>query len=583
MFLSTVSFAQDVATVSGYTKWDGLFGEQGVAVNAINEAGDVEITTTSNPIGYYSIQLPFDSYTITFSKDGFIDVVETLVVESTDPISLDVTMTRIVTTATLSGIIYEDYFGNNYPIYGATIEIVNDGGEPYSGEFTTDFDGAYSFEEMPLNTYNITVSAWPYITVYETIEITEVGDIVLDIQMEGLVYITPNAPENLRISRLEDGSIKFEWDAVTTGLHSSTFEEVDLENPDQVTYEVIYHGGEISTYEPEIVPVGDETSFTIGAFSTLDVYIFTVIAIYEEIESSQAYPTAYVINTIDDSQIVVADVNNMSYGYAGYPFVSHAETWGDTDVSGISQTVYSVEAMGGEPIYIDELNFFIPWAVETELDYKISLGYKDNDTFEDTSDFVPQDLLEEVYDGVINFNSLVITIPITEFYYDATRPLVVQWLKPLNGAESITTYINSPANTWDPDYNDYPNKALLIRSTTVDFSELSDFTEITTGRSVQKGVASLVINKKTEEVGIGKELSSTVKMFPNPSVDGKFFVDVPASSKVEVFNASGVLLMSKNFNAEGIHEINLTAQSRGIYFLRINNNNTVHTIKALYK
>ena len=474
-------------------------------------------------------------------------------------------------TIKLSGTIKE---GGETPVSGATIKVNAIDGEgeipykPLYAEFTATSEGEYSFEALPFNNYQVIVSALGYRSEIRTLSVSEIEDAILDISMTREVF-TPIAPENLMISRLEDGSVKFEWDAVTKGFNASWF-EVDLDQPDLVTYEVVYHGGDISIYEPETVPVSS-TSYTVE-FSTMNVYEFTVKAIYKGRESSNAYPSAYILNTTDGNQAIVADVNSVSYSYEDYPFVSN--DWNADNVSGISQTIYSVEAMGGEPVYIDKLYFFITEAADARLTYKISLGYKDNGSFEDESDFVSQDLLQEVFNGEVDFNSNVITIPVTKFYYDATNPLVVQWVKPLDGKADISVYVNTPDNE-----NDH-NKTLTLKSTTVDYSELSDLAGY--AGNAFKGVAVMVINK-SDDVSIGKEISSAVAMFPNPSADGKFFIDVPASSKVEVFNAAGVLLTSKTFESEGIHEINLSSQNKGVYFLRINSNNTVQTIKALYK
>ena len=476
-------------------------------------------------------------------------------------------------TATLSGTVTEN---GEYPILGANILVVSTD-EEYTDEYTTGWDGDYTFD-LPLKSYEITVTASGYYDVQESLTVTNTEPITLDFALTPKpLPIMPKMPENFTLSRIEDGKIKLEWDAVIAGLDPLTYEDVTLESPELVTYSVQYCFGDFYSGTPIVAAVGNNTSYIIEeALSEFGIYNFAVKAMYEEGESGQA--TTVSINTIDENQVLISDANRMSYAYANYPFVS--QSWESANVSGISQTVYSVEEMGGA-MYIDKLNFFLPSKVNGELSYKISLGYKDSDVFSDASDFVPQESLTEVFNGIVNFNSLIVTIPITRFYYDGTKPLVMQLSKPFDGQAGISTYVNAPADPGSAGYNNLPNKAVMSISLTDDVSEMTA-SEDFPGKSTFKGVAALVVNK-SDDVSIGKELSSAVTMFPNPSADGKFFVDVPASSKVEVFNAAGVLLTSRTFESEGIHEINLSSQNKGVYFLRINSNNKVQTIKALYK
>ena len=531
------------------------------------------------PTSYYYPSLPVGNYTITISAEGYEDKIIQVEASTAEDGFIDLgtvflTPVSALEEASLSGMIHTSEGVGIPGVYVELSGIV----EGYTANLTTDADGAYRFTGLPLDAYQISISAAGYHSSTRTVSIDEVEDKILNIRMNAVappdLTITPLAPENVRTSVLEDGSIKVEWNAVTRGRNVN-LNQVNLENPELVTYDVIYYGGEISSSDPEIVSADGNLSFTVAAFSTLNVYTFAVKASHKEVESANS-SSVYVLNkSIENSQVVVADVNSIATHSVDYPFVSN--DFYASDVSGISQTVYSVESMGGTPFNINELTFFLPQAIDAQLNYKISLGYKDSDSFGGVSDFVPQELLQEVYDGEIDFNSQVITIPIAEFYYDATKPLVVQWLKPLDGKAGISVYVNTPPAGVDL------NKTITIKSTTVDFSELADFSDVRDGRYARTGAAALVINT-SEYVSIGSDLSSsTVKILSNPSSDGRFYLDLPSSSKVDVFNVSGVLLASEVFESEGIHEINLSSQSRGVYFLRVNSNNTVQTIKALYK
>jgi hypothetical protein len=83
-------------------------------------------------------------------------------------------------------------------------------------------------------------------------------------------------------------------------------------------------------------------------------------------------------------------------------------------------------------------------------------------------------------------------------------------------------------------------------------------------------------------------IPADAQVYPNPSGDGHFNIDVafpsqPEDLLVEVFNAEGQLVQTKNISAaaEGRGEIDLSNQPAGVYLMRINGATTNATRKVV--
>jgi len=76
--------------------------------------------------------------------------------------------------------------------------------------------------------------------------------------------------------------------------------------------------------------------------------------------------------------------------------------------------------------------------------------------------------------------------------------------------------------------------------------------------------------------------NSKVIMYPNPSVDGRFNLQLNIDSRMYVFTANGLLISSGNLSA-GVNNIDLSRYGRGIYFIRLISATGAKTLKAIVK
>ncbi len=58
------------------------------------------------------------------------------------------------------------------------------------------------------------------------------------------------------------------------------------------------------------------------------------------------------------------------------------------------------------------------------------------------------------------------------------------------------------------------------------------------------------------------------KLFPNPAVNGRFMVSLPASKLVKIYNAAGFIIFQKSLSA-GAHQVDLTRFGRGSYVVDV--------------
>jgi hypothetical protein len=96
-----------------------------------------------------------------------------------------------------------------------------------------------------------------------------------------------------------------------------------------------------------------------------------------------------------------------------------------------------------------------------------------------------------------------------------------------------------------------------------------------------KSVESVFKVKVSKVLGINNELSTKVKVYPNPTT-GECNIDLPDGNfKLRVFNMSGKLVMVKN-NITNNTSINITDKANGTYLFEISKDN-VKTIKKVIK
>jgi len=77
----------------------------------------------------------------------------------------------------------------------------------------------------------------------------------------------------------------------------------------------------------------------------------------------------------------------------------------------------------------------------------------------------------------------------------------------------------------------------------------------------------------------------SVNVYPNPS-DGSFTIDLDnlaKNSSIEIMNTCGQVIYSANGSEEFNQEIDLTSQPKGMYFLRITDNNSTKVQKLIFR
>lgn len=71
------------------------------------------------------------------------------------------------------------------------------------------------------------------------------------------------------------------------------------------------------------------------------------------------------------------------------------------------------------------------------------------------------------------------------------------------------------------------------------------------------------------------------KLYPNPSADGRFHLQVPEACRIEVVSLSGAVVFSRTFGSAGTYSLDLSDRSQGIYMVRLSNENGTTVLKAV--
>lgn len=93
----------------------------------------------------------------------------------------------------------------------------------------------------------------------------------------------------------------------------------------------------------------------------------------------------------------------------------------------------------------------------------------------------------------------------------------------------------------------------------------------------------------TPEDAVIESMETTVSMFPNPSVDGRFSCyltnDILGLVNMDVFDASGRLIESKSFDKTEQFvktEVDMSQNNKGVYYVKVYNQNFQQTIKVVF-
>jgi len=161
---------------SGTIQGSVIIASNGNALSGVNVQfyGTTIDNTTTDSDGEYDAEVDVGDYTISYSKSGYLDVVQDVPLE-TDNQTLEVeTITMYPTASCVSGSIsgtIRDYRGDN--VSGVYLQIrknYNQDRNPVLATTTTDSSGYYSFSSMDVDPYTIYTSKSGYIngafTVY---------------------------------------------------------------------------------------------------------------------------------------------------------------------------------------------------------------------------------------------------------------------------------------------------------------------------------------------------------------------------------------------------------------------------------
>ena len=74
-------------------------------------------------------------------------------------------------------------------------------------------------------------------------------------------------------------------------------------------------------------------------------------------------------------------------------------------------------------------------------------------------------------------------------------------------------------------------------------------------------------------------LKNEVSIYPNPTTD-VFFIDLKSSASIVVVNALGQTVVEQTLNA-GKQTINLSNQAKGVYFVKVIQNEKQETIELI--
>ena len=71
------------------------------------------------------------------------------------------------------------------------------------------------------------------------------------------------------------------------------------------------------------------------------------------------------------------------------------------------------------------------------------------------------------------------------------------------------------------------------------------------------------------------------KLYPNPSANGVFNLNIKAACKMEVISVSGQLMMQQNMATPGAYTVDLSRFAPGVYYIRLSNREGSATLKAV--
>lgn len=112
------------------------------------------------------------------------------------------------------------------------------------------------------------------------------------------------------------------------------------------------------------------------------------------------------------------------------------------------------------------------------------------------------------------------------------------------------------------------------------FRDLASGTHKLGVKAIFRSGASKLVESEINIVSneISKE-ENGLKIYPNPSADGRYYIDLDKSRKLEVYSLEGVKILSREL-LEGIAIVDLGKQPAGMYFFVFDKNTTIKVLKS---
>jgi len=138
------------------------------------------------------------------------------------------------------------------------------------------------------------------------------------------------------------------------------------------------------------------------------------------------------------------------------------------------------------------------------------------------------------------------------------------------------------------DVNNFTVSLIGNASNNDNSDDVNDFTIVFKDAAFTENSASSVQNSSKTDLKIDFDENVAINdinkekgynIYPNPN-SGLFFIEGKQISKIEIFNTSGKLIYTSNKNNK---QINISENKKGLYFIKIHQNNTIITEKIIIK
>lgn len=170
----------------------------------------------------------------------------------------------------------------------------------------------------------------------------------------------------------------------------------------------------------------------------------------------------------------------------------------------------------------------------------------------------------------------------------SSTPTVVNMAVAVNELEaSATLTFSAAAGVTPSSYKVYLNgelKAENITATSYVFTNLKKGDYVAGVTAVYTQGNSEMATKDFKVSGAGSEktaLMEKVKVYPNPSSTGLYTVSLTERSNVEVCDINGKIVFKRSNIDEGNYSLDLSSQSKGVYYLRIRTEKGVQVVKVV--